>query len=96
MAHPFRVASGSLKRLFIERFDSVTQSQLQILVPGLFRLGRALDPKAFAPIEKAFPQEKVMEGAVLLSTIFGALSLNMQMSAFRILQKYWKSKQKKV
>ncbi len=95
MADPIRQASGSLKKLFIQQFDSVTASQLQIVVPALFELGRALDPKAFAPIEKAFPMETVMASATLLASVFGALSMNMQTSAFRILQKYWKSKQKK-
>ncbi len=96
MAHPFRVAEGKLKQMFISQFNSVVLSQLQILVPALFQLGRALDHKAFAPIEKAFPMEAVMSGAVLLSEIVGALSMNMQKSAFRILQKYLKSKQKKL
>ncbi len=96
MAHPFRVADRKLKQMFIEQFSSVTLSQLQILVPALFLLGSALDPKAFAPIAKAFPMEDVMSGAIFLSEIVGALSMNMQVSAFRILQKYLKSKQKKL
>lgn len=84
-----------LVRYFAGILNTVTLSQLQIIVPGMFQLARMLDKKAFAPIERRFPESEVMESAELLSGLFSSMSFGLNTDAFRILSKYWKSKTKK-
>ncbi len=95
MVKPVRKFRNTTDKYFGLLFGSVSQSQLAIVVPALYTLGRLLGPKEFALLEEVYPEEKTMKSAELLAGLYGALALNMQRPAFNILLKYWKSKSKK-